>query len=480
MKILLLGLLSATSLLAVTPHDIRLRQLNAAGSGEVVFTIPYPASGTGMVFYDVATKLPIVGSLGADMKFNAVTGSFTLADATWGTINGKMDTSAANTALANMTTLIGTKMDTTSAQGQIDSLSATVTANHASAFSGVYADLTSKPTLFTGSYADLTGKPTLFSGAYADLSGKPTLFDGQFSSLTGTPSTFAPSAHTQAFSTITATPTTLSGYGITDGVTSASLTSLLAGKETAGAAATAQVYAVQRSNHTGTQSVATITGLAGVATSGAYVDLTGKPTLFSGAYADLTGKPTLFSGAYADLTGKPAIPAAQVQSDWNAVAGLGAVLNKPGIPTNTNQLTNGAGFTTNTGTVTSVAAGAGLTGGTITSTGTIALPNVGTAGTYGLVTTDAQGRVTAGKRQESYVGTTNASGLYTVTYATPYASIPNVQVNTINGNNKETQITTSTTTGFSIYIQLRSDVLGLLPTYSNVTSRMVNVLVTEN
>jgi len=41
--------------------------------------------------------------------------------------------------------------------------------------------------------------------------------------------------------------------------------------------------------------------------SGAYADLTGKPTLFSGAYADLTGKPTLFSGAYADLTGKPTL-----------------------------------------------------------------------------------------------------------------------------------------------------------------------------
>ena len=27
--------------------------------------------------------------------------------------------------------------------------------------------------------------------------------------------------------------------------------------------------------------------------------------LFSGAYADLTGKPTLFSGAYGDLTGSP-------------------------------------------------------------------------------------------------------------------------------------------------------------------------------
>lgn len=46
---------------------------------------------------------------------------------------------------------------------------------------------------------------------------------------------------------------------------------------------------------------------------------------FSGAYADLTGKPSLFSGSYNDLS------------------------NKPTIPTNTNQLTNGAGYITNSG-----------------------------------------------------------------------------------------------------------------------------------
>ena len=48
------------------------------------------------------------------------------------------------------------------------------------------------------------------------------------------------------------------------------------------------------------------------------------------------------------------------------------------------------------GTVTSITAGAGLTGGTVTNSGTIGLANVGTAGTYAKVVTDAQGRVTSG------------------------------------------------------------------------------------
>lgn len=47
------------------------------------------------------------------------------------------------------------------------------------------------------------------------------------------------------------------------------------------------------------------------------------------------------TGAYADLTGKPTIPAAQVQSDWNASTGLGVILNKPTIPSTTTQIAEG-------------------------------------------------------------------------------------------------------------------------------------------
>ena len=62
--------------------------------------------------------------------------------------------------------------------------------------------------------------------------------------------------------------------------------------------------------------------------------------------------------------------------------------------------TNGSGtlswVSPSTGSVTNIAAGTGLTGGPITSTGTIALANVGTAGSYTKVTTNAQGQVITG------------------------------------------------------------------------------------
>lgn len=51
------------------------------------------------------------------------------------------------------------------------------------------------------------------------------------------------------------------------------------------------------------------------------------------SWTSITGKPTFAivatSGAYADISGTPTIPAAQVQTDWNATIGMGVLLNKP-------------------------------------------------------------------------------------------------------------------------------------------------------
>lgn len=52
------------------------------------------------------------------------------------------------------------------------------------------------------------------------------------------------------------------------------------------------------------------------------------------------------SGSYNDLSNKPTIPAAQVNSDWNAISGVAQILNKPTIPTLTSQLNNDSGFIT--------------------------------------------------------------------------------------------------------------------------------------
>ncbi|MDD4820789.1 MAG: hypothetical protein PHD21_08155, partial [Flavobacteriales bacterium] len=95
-------------------------------------------------------------------------------------------------------------------------------------------------------------------------------------------------------------------------------------------------------------------------------------------FSDL--KTVAFTGEYNDLSGKPTIPAAQVNADWNATSGKAQILNQPTslpasdvsawakaankptytatevgalpdttvIPTNNNQLTNGAGYITKT------------------------------------------------------------------------------------------------------------------------------------
>ena len=61
---------------------------------------------------------------------------------------------------------------------------------------------------------------------------------------------------------------------------------------------------------------------------------------------DETLAPVAKSGNYNDLENKPSIPAAQVNSDWNAKSGVSQILNKPTIPTKTSQLQNDSGFTT--------------------------------------------------------------------------------------------------------------------------------------
>ena len=68
-----------------------------------------------------------------------------------------------------------------------------------------------------------------------------------------------------------------------------------------------------------------------------------KTVAFSGSYNDLENKPTIpaaqvnsdwnATSGVAEILNKPTIPAAQVNSDWDATSGVAEILNKPTIPT---------------------------------------------------------------------------------------------------------------------------------------------------
>ena len=76
-------------------------------------------------------------------------------------------------------------------------------------------------------------------------------------------------------------------------------------------------------------------------------------------------------------------------------------------------------------------------------------------------------------------GTTNASGNFTFTYPSALAAIPNVQPVIVNGTNTQTfKLTSNTTTGFTVNVVNRVDVVGLLPTYVAVSGASVAVLIT--
>ena len=79
-------------------------------------------------------------------------------------------------------------------------------------------------------------------------------------------------------------------------------------------------------------------GTGGIALTDLFIGNPQTPSGNGAIYYDNTSgefnytPPVLFSESYNDLTDKPTIPAAQVNSDWNASSGVEEILNKPTIP----------------------------------------------------------------------------------------------------------------------------------------------------
>ena len=239
----------------------------------------------------------------------------------------------------------------------------------------------------------------------------------------------------QAASNVTITGGSITGItdlAVADGGTGASTASgartnlgLVIGTDVLapnGSAASLTSFPTFNQNTTGTASnvtgtVAVANGGTGATTaSGARTNLglvIGTDVLSpTGSAASLTSFPTFnqnTTGTASNVTGTVAIA-----NGGTGATTAGAALTALGAYA----ASNPSGYTSNTGTVTSITAGTGLSGGTITTSGTVALANTAvTAGAYTLanITVDAQGRITSASNGSAGAGTVTSVGMTTPT-----------------------------------------------------------------
>lgn len=234
--------------------------------------------------------------------------------------------------------------------------------------------------------------------------------------------------------------------------------------------------------------------------SGAYGDLTGTPTVFApaahvhpisqvtGLQSSLDGKmsapagnsgqylrgdgslatfPALFSGAYSSLTGIPATFAPTVHTQaWSTITATPTTVSGYGI---TDAATSAQ--------LASYATTASLTNGLASKLNTPA----GTTSQY--VRGDGSlATLPAARRIETYTGTTDANGLYTVTYPSAFSSVPSVQPQPPTAANQVWVVVSSTANGFSLRLTQRASVNllsveVLLAATTNVAAAPAQVLV---
>lgn len=200
--------------------------------------------------------------------------------------------------------------------------------------------------------------------------------------------------------------------------------------------------------------------------SGSYADLTGKPVLFSGNYADLFGKPTLFDGTYTSLTGKPtSFPPSAHTHAISDVTGLQANLDSKataaslsGYVTSSALTTSLSGYATTTALTTALSAKFNIPAGSpnqyLRGDGSLAtFPAIPTVPTNVSAFTNDSGYLTSAvltgyRKVETFLGTSDASGNVTITFANTYATPPDVQPQIIGGTfNQSVRVVSVSNTG---------------------------------
>lgn len=217
---------------------------------------------------------------------------------------------------------------------------------------------------------------------------------------------------------------------------------------------------------------------------------------FSGSYADLTSIPSSFPPSAHSHTSSQITDSTAIGRSILTAIDQQSVKNIVGVPAAVSQLSNDLGYLTSTslsGYATTLALSTGLaakynspscpTSQYIRGDGSCsAFPSIP------LAQVNSDWNSTSGVSQilnkpVKYSGAPNSSGVYSVTYPAPYSSTPHVVITVVGGTNKDSAVLTSTASGFSVLLERRADVLGLLPSYSPITpasnpAATVNVTVT--
>lgn len=207
------------------------------------------------------------------------------------------------------------------------------------------------------------------------------------------------------FSQIVSRPTTLAGYGITDayplsGNPSNFLTGITSSQVNAALGYT-PYNSTNPSNY--------ISGITSGMVTGALGYNPVNPNGASNQYIAGDGTKINF----------PSIPAPQVNADWNAGSGLSQILNKPLIPTDNAQISNGAGYVNTIGARNAIS---------ITTTGTGSATYNSTTGVINVPTPviPAQVNLTSGNR----ISITGTYPNLTISYIEPTINQVTRNVNT--------------------------------------------------